>query len=180
MFYGCLFSQEDISNLQNRKNELKIDFFNLMLLNKLSITYERILNEDFSIGITGIKTTNKYFEERFENNYNRKALDVQIIPFVRYTLNKIDDNSLMYLEFITAYNSGKHRVLERNTDGLIAYYVIEDKTFQDIAIGGSFGYKQYIFKYVCVDLNIGLAKNLFSKNSQEVIPRVGANIGYRF
>lgn len=172
------YAQSD--SLILKKNEIKTDFLSNIFLGKFSITYERILNDDFSVGLTGIKTYSNLLELDYYEKIDKKKLNVQIIPYFRYNLKKYDANSFLYTEAFLAFNSGKYREVKRLSDGQYAYYKIVDDTFFDVAPGLSFGYKQYILKNVIVDLNIGLGINLFDENSQQVVPRVGFNIGYRF
>ena len=43
-----------VSPILAKKNEVKVDALNLVANGKLGVSYERFLNNDFSIGITGM------------------------------------------------------------------------------------------------------------------------------
>ena len=48
-----------VSPIVAKKNEVKIDVLNLAAFGKLGISYERFLNQDFSVGITGMMFNKK-------------------------------------------------------------------------------------------------------------------------
>ena len=43
-----------VSPILAKKNEIKLDVLNLTAFGKLGVSYERFLNQDFSVGITGL------------------------------------------------------------------------------------------------------------------------------
>lgn len=173
------FSQNNDS-ISFKKNEIKVDFFNLLILNKASITYERMLNKDFSVGVSVLKTIQSHIENQFNSNNQDKILLFQITPYVRYNLHYFNAKSVIYGELFSTYNEGRFREVSRFSDGVYGYYEVSESDYNDVALGGSLGYKQIILKQVIVDLNVGLGRNIFSINSQQIIPRIGFNIGYGF
>lgn len=175
-----LFSQEEEKNYLSSKNEIKVDFFNLLALGKFSISYERLFNDKLSVGISTLKTAPNYMDKRLDVYNNNKALSLQIIPYLRYNFSNKNNKRFYYIEFFSAYNDGEFYQLSRLSDGQYAYYDITKKSFSDMAVGGSLGLKKYLNNSLVLDFNIGLGRNILNNDSQEVLPRVGLNLGYKF
>lgn len=173
-----LSQEENKNNPIDNKNEIKLDLFNLVALGKFSISYERILKNEISVGISILKTTQNHIENRL--SINNKVLELQIIPYFRYNYNIKNNSRFLYLEVFSAYNTGKYYGTSRFSDGQYAYYDVENNRFSDVALGFSTGLKEYIFKNLIFDMNVGLGRNMFNNESHDVIPRVGLNIGYNF
>jgi hypothetical protein len=180
VFISYIGFTQNNDSISFKKNEIKVDFFSLLVLNKASVSYERLLNEDFSVGVSLLKTTQSHIENQYNSSIQDKIVLFQITPYIRYNLHYFNPKSVIYGEIFSTYNEGRFREISRFTDGFLAYYEITDNDFTDVALGGSLGYKHIIFKQVLIDVNVGLGRNIFSTNSQQIIPRVGFNIGYGF
>jgi hypothetical protein len=165
-----------VSPILAKKNELKIDLLNLTVNGKLGISYERFLNNDLSVGITGIMFNKS---NDFLTDDTRTLIDYQVIPYVRYALSKSASN-LYYIEAFTDINGGDYKELKTLNNGVADYVVVTKNKYSDIAIGGSAGYKLYFKESIVVDLHIGIGKNLFNENSPSTVARLGINVGYRF
>lgn len=174
------FSQES-SSVNMGKNEIKFDVLSLVALGKIHLSYERFLNDDFSVGISGNFNQSKSREEDFETGKNRTLEDYQIIPFVRYNFSK-SQIRYYFIEVFISVNQGKYRELERLIDqNNVGYYQAIEKDYSDYAIGAAVGHKFYIKEKLGVDIFVGMGKNLFSTGeSPDLISRVGVNLGYRF
>ncbi|WP_445915200.1 hypothetical protein [Flavobacterium sp.] len=162
-----------------KKNEVKLDVLNLISNGRLGITYERFLNNDFSVGITGMFLNKSSKKDNFLTDNTRTLIDYQIIPYVRYALSKSAVN-LYYLEAFTSINGGQYKELVTLNNGVADYVVTSVKDYNDLAIGASAGYKFYIKESFVVDITIGMGKNLFHAESPKDISRLGINLGYRF
>jgi hypothetical protein len=165
-----------VSPILAKKNELKIDVLNLIANGKLGISYERFLNKDFSVGITGVMFNKS---NDFLTDDTRTLIDYQVIPYVRYAMSKSATN-LYYIEAFTDINGGNYKELKTLNNGVADYVVVTKNKYNDVAIGGSVGYKLYFKESFVVDLHIGIGKNLFNNNSPSTIARLGINVGYRF
>ena len=168
-----------VSPILAKKNEVKIDVLNLAAFGKLGISYERFLNQDFSVGITGMMFNKKSKTDDFLTDDTRTLIDYQVIPYVRYAMSKSATN-LYYLEGFVNFNGGEFKELTTLNNGVADYVVVTRNDYSDIALGGSVGYKLYFKESFVVDLNVGIGKNLFNEDSPSTVARLGINLGYRF
>lgn len=162
-----------------KKNEIKLDLLNGIAYGKLGISYERFLNNNFSIGITGMMFNKKSKTDDFLTDDTRTLIEYQVIPYVRYAMSKSATN-LYYLEAFANFNGGEFKELTTLNNGTADYVVITRNDYSDIALGGSVGYKLYFKESFVVDLNVGIGKNLFNSDSPSTVARLGINLGYRF
>ena len=168
-----------VSPILAKKNEVKVDVLNLIAYGKLGVSYERFLNEDFSLGITGMMFNKKSKTDDFLTDDTRTLIDYQVIPYVRYAMSKSATN-LYYLEGFVNFNGGEFKELTTLNNGAADYVVVTRNDYNDIALGGSVGYKLYFKESFVVDLNVGIGKNLFNEDSPSTVARLGINLGYRF
>ena len=168
-----------VSPILAKKNEVKIDVLNLAAFGKLGISYERFLNQDFSVGITGMMFNKKSKTDDFLTDDTRTLIDYQIIPYLRYAMSKSATN-LYYLEGFVNFNGGEFKELTTLNNGLADYVVVTRNDYSDIALGGSVGYKLYFKESFVLDLTVGIGKNLLEEKSPSTVARLGINLGYRF
>lgn len=178
--YAQTNSDSLVSPIVAKKNEVKIDGLNLISNGRLGISYERFLNSNFSVGITGMFLNKSSKEDKFATDDTRTLIDYQVIPYVRYALSKSAVN-LYYVEAFTSINGGQFKELVTLNNGAADYVVTSVKDYNDVAIGAAVGYKFYIKESFVVDVTIGMGKNLLhADNSPKNISRLGINLGYRF
>jgi len=174
-------AQESASIIASKKNEVKFDVLSAIAFGKYHVSYERFLNKDFSVGISGGIQDSKNQKEDFDKGYDRSLPKYEINPFVRYALSKSAKNFYFVEAFLSA-NGGKYREIKRFDDSAAnGYYATQEDNYTDLAIGGAIGYKLYMKEKFGLELIVGAGKNLFNTDkSPEVIPHVGLNFGYRF
>ena len=177
--YAQTNSDSLVSPIVAKKNEVKIDGLNLISNGRLGISYERFLNSNFSVGITGMFLNKSSKEDKFATDDTRTLIDYQVIPYVRYALSKSAVN-LYYVEAFTSINGGQFKELVTLNNGAADYVITSVKDYNDVAIGASVGYKFYIKESFVVDVTIGMGKNLLHADSPKNISRLGINLGYRF
>ena len=168
-----------VSPILAKKNEVKIDVLNLAAFGKLGISYEHFLNKDFSVGITGMMFNKKSKTDDFLTDDTRTLIDYQVIPYVRYAMSKSATN-LYYLEGFVNINGGEYKELTTRNNGVADYVIVTRNDYNDVALGGSVGYKLYFKESFVLDLTVGIGKNLFQENSPSTVARLGINLGYRF
>lgn len=168
-----------VSPILAKKNEVKIDVLNLVAFGKLGISYERFLNKDFSVGITGMMFNKNSKTDDFLTDDTRTLIDYQVIPYVRYAMSKSATN-LYYLEAFSNINGGQYKELKTLNNGTADYVVVTKKDYNDIALGAAVGYKLYFKESFVIDLTVGIGKNLFNSDSPSTVSRLGLNLGYRF
>ncbi|MQP24174.1 hypothetical protein GFJ94_03745 [Flavobacterium sp. LMO8] len=162
-----------------KKNEIKIDVLNFIGNGRLGISYERFLNNNFSIGISGLTFNKASKVDNFINDDTRTMIEYQIIPYVRYAMSKSASN-LYYIETFANINGGQFKELTTLNTGGIDYILVTKNDYNDLALGASIGYKLYFKECFVLDLTVGIGKNLFNNNSPSTISRLGLNLGYRF
>lgn len=164
-----------------RKNEIRVDVLSLVASSKINLTYERFLNQRFSLGLSTSYADSKKINEDFDEGYRNTIPKYEITPFARYNLSK-GLYSFYFAEVFVCVNGGDFKETVRLVDGNgNGYYVNQKSNYSDVAIGGSLGYKIYFQKKIAVELLVGFGKNLIDTDkSPDVISRVGLNVGYRF
>lgn len=167
------------SPIFSKKNEVKIDVLNLIGNGRLGISYERFLNKEFSIGVTGLAFNKSSKTDDFLTDDTRTMIEYQVIPYVRYAMSKSATN-LYYFEAFTNFNGGQYKELTTFNNGSADYVVVTKSEYNDVALGASIGYKLYFKESFVVDLTVGIGKNLFNSDSPSTVSRLGLNLGYRF
>ena len=163
-----------------RRNEFRVDLLSLVTAEKLNLTYERFLNRDFSVGLTGSYSNSSNLTSDYNAGYRNNLPKYEVIPFVRYNLSKSAAH-FYFAEASIAANGGDFREVVRQDDGTTGYYVIQNDDYFDIAIGGSIGYKLYFNQKFAVEFLVGFGSNLIDRSkSPDVVSRVGLSAGYRF
>lgn len=168
-----------VSPILAKQNEVKVDVLNLIAFGKLGVSYERFLNKNVSVGVTGIVFNKKSKTDDFLTDDTRTLIDYQVIPYVRYAMSKSATN-LYYLEGFVNVNGGEFKELTTLNNGSADYVVVTKNDYNDVAIGGSIGYKLYFKESFLLDLTVGIGKNLFNEDSPSTVARLGINLGYRF
>lgn len=152
-----------VGTAQNNK-EIKIDIFDVLALKSLDISYEYILNDESSIGISVLSN----FEKKSASfRYSQKLM---VTPYYRQHLFQ-RDNVNFFGELFGAINTGD---LEPDKLG-------DPDSYTDFALGLGFGGKYFSVNGFVVDFHAGIGRNLFNTNlSEEVVPRIGISVGKRF
>ncbi|HEX8562107.1 MAG TPA: DUF3575 domain-containing protein [Flavobacterium sp.] len=183
LFLFLIFSQfvqaQDTSS-NERKNELRVDALSLIASGKWNLSYERFLNNDFSVGVTGSFSNSDKINEDYDRGFRNNSPKYEVIPFVRYALSK-SPMSFYFAEVFVAANGGNSREIVRVEDGAAGFYDIQESEYTDVAIGGGLGYKFYFKEKFGIEFLVGFGSNLIDKSkSPDVVPRVGLSFGYRF
>ncbi|QCX39659.1 DUF3575 domain-containing protein [Aureibaculum algae] len=175
------FAQEDSDSI--RRNELKVNVFNLIGLKVIDFSYEHLLDEQSSVGVSfffNLKDNElSDFEDVFELYYNEK---LAVTPYYRYNfLNRY--TRAFFIEGFGMYNVQENF----NNSGYENEYdpVVEDyeATSNNFAIGVSVGGKFVSGKGFVFEIYGGFGRNLYTSNDNiatDFVRRVGASIGFRF
>ena len=185
LLLGCQFmnAQDTIpkSKLLHRKNEVRVDVLSMLAFSKLNITYERFLNNSFSVGVTGHSANSGKVNDDFDSGNRNTIPTYEVIPFVRYNLSK-GIRSFYFAEVFVDANGGDFRETVRQTDeDGNGYYAIQKTKYSDVGVGAGLGYKLYIKDRIGIELEVGFGTNLIDKDkSPDYLSRVGLSVGYRF
>jgi hypothetical protein len=148
------------------QQEIKLDIFDALALKTIQISYERYLDEQSSVGISGMLNFEK---NSADFRYNEKRA---ITPFFRHYFTT-DSQWNFFGEAFFSFNFGEEEI---GVSGGPSIY--EDYT--DGALGIAVGTKYISEKGFTIDIYGGVGRNLFSDNSPIIVPRVGVNLGWRF
>ena len=148
-----------ISSFGYSQQEIKINIANALVIKTLEVSYEHYLNEQSSVGISGLIS----FEKKTSDfRYNE---DKMLTPYFRhyFTTDRVWN---LFGEAFFGINSG--------------YKEVEDsgvyEKFSDGALGVVIGSKYISNGGLVIDIYGGLGRNLFSSDSPIIVPRVGVNV----
>lgn len=182
----CIHAQEskktpDSIAMRNKKNEFRIDLLSLAVQSKLNLSYERFLNDDFSIGVFGGYANSNKLNDDFDSGYRNNLPKYEINPFVRYNLSKSQTHFYFAEAFLSANGGDFKETVRKIDDNGNGYYINEKSQYFDLGIGGSLGYKMYLKEKFSIELLVGFGTNLFNRDkSPDTLSRVGLSFGYRF
>lgn len=147
------------------QEELKINITDALALKTVTVSYEHYIDNQTSLGVSGLFN---FEDDSSDFRYNE---DIAITPFVRHYF-ATESLWNFFGELFLAYNTG-----DQNT--VVNGFPVSDN-YSDGALGIAIGYKYVSPGGFTVDIHGGAGRNLFSKESPRVVPRVGVNIGYQF
>ena len=161
-----LFAQEN----ELKRNEMKINMSNLIGFKWFDVSYERLLNEESSIGVGTL----------FSLDNESEGLDeyrtFSITPYYRqFFSSKYAEG--FFVEAFTMIHSGKD--YEYNYDPYIDQNSTENK-YTDFAVGISVGGKWVTKRGFVAEVYAGIGRDLLNQSNIEVVGRGGVSIGYRF
>lgn len=164
------FAQESEDQEFFKKNELKINMSNLIGFKWLDVGYERILNEESSIGFGTLITLDSEIE----------GLDAyrsfSITPYYRHFFsNKYAQG--FFVEAFTMLHSGEEELYYNDFGSYNSY--VEEK-YTDLAAGISVGAKWITPRGFVAEIYAGIGRDLLGESDIEVVGRGGVSIGYRF
>ena len=162
-----LFAQNN--NYSEMNNEIKLNMSNLIGFKWLDVGYERILNEESSIG----------FGTLISLDDNVDGLDeyrtFSLTPYYRHFFsNKYAQG--FFIEAFTMIHSGKFD----------NYYYddynpqFNDRKYTDLAVGISVGGKWVTRRGFVAEIYAGIGRDMLDNSDIEVVGRGGVSIGYRF
>jgi len=169
VFAFCTASAQDDMAKNEKKNEVK---FNVLLpaFGKLEGTYERFLNTNSSVGISGLYV--------FNDNNSKEDMNFMFSPFYRRYFGK-KYASGFFVEGFGALSS---------IDGKKVYDTPDHTTFTrgdavlDLSLGLGLGSKWETKNGFTFEVNANYGQLLFNTNKtkHDHVVRFGAHVGYKF
>jgi len=160
---------DTILNSYEKNNEIKLNI-PLLFLGTFESSYERILNEKSSLGISGLYV--------FNTKNSDDDMNFSISPYYKRYLGK-KYASGFFVEGFGMFSSidGK-KIYE--TDERLKYS--EGSDVYDLSLGIGLGSKWVTKSGIIFEFNLGWGKLLFNadKTDHNQVARFGINIGYRF
>ncbi len=157
----------------DKKHELRLDAFSLIVFSSFDVTYERLLNKDTSLGVSVFYNFNDissdvYFPKTFS-----------ITPFYRWFFSDTRYARGFFVEGFGMLNTFEDEVYFFNSNN----FDVERET--NFALGVSVGGKFVIRSGFTAEIFIGVGRNLFNGDADnfidnELVSRGGISLGYRF
>lgn len=165
----------------NKKHELKLNAFNLIVLSSLDVSYERLLNKDSSFGVGVFYNFNNINNDLY---YPKKF---SLTPYYRWFFTETRFARGFFVEgfgMLNTYEEENYGYYD-NTGNYISSSndIMKDTSF---ALGISVGGKFIIKSGFTAEVYLGVGRNLFDNNKDnyyfdnEIITRGGISLGYRF
>ncbi|MEN9323075.1 MAG: hypothetical protein RL699_855 [Bacteroidota bacterium] len=164
-----------------KHHEIRTNVLTTLSQGSYNLSIEKKTTGNFSYGLGGSITQSTSQKAAFETG-NKSVLPVwDITPFVRYKLSK-SMRSYYFAEAFSSLNHGKNKAIIRYTDAANnSIYRIEKGQYTDLALGGSLGYKLLIKQVFALEFLVGFGSNLLdTKQSPDVVSRVGLSVGYQY
>lgn len=147
------------------QNELSINALYL-LLGAFEVRYEYLLNENSSIGASGLYT---YDDGLWDYKYNLNG-------FYRHYFGKKYAGGF-YGEFFLSYNGIEHYYYYSN-NGSLSW---NENASHNLGAGFAFGTKLISKDNLLLDIGTGLSRNFISSGYDDwLVPRFNISFGYRF
>jgi hypothetical protein len=161
--------------------EIRTNVLSTFSQGNYNLSFEKKTSGNLTFGISGSITQSATLTEKFNNGNNANLPVWDITTFARYKLSK-GSRSHYFAEVFSSLNHGQFKSFVRKTDDTnYANYIIEKERYTDVALGGGLGYKLLIQSKWTLEFFVGFGANIFNtKQSPNVVSRVGLNVGYQF
>ena len=162
---------QDISNDSQTRDELKINAFNLIAFTYMDLSYERLLHEEASLGVSVL------FNIGNDNELLDYFRDFSITPYYRQYFSKQYAEGF-FVEGFGMLNSGEDYYNSFDDQG---NETNSGETYTDFALGISVGGKFVTKRGFIAEIYTGLGRNLLGDDTApEIVSRGGISLGYRF
>ena len=174
--------QEEINNRNVGKSEISLNVLNVLIFGALEGAYERILNDNTSLGI-------EIFAKVFNKNEGEDvdlskvyAKDFSVTSKFKYFLRDDERASGFYGEAFGMISDGTNDKKVDTIDPLTGdtRSVEVERDYTDFALGFGIGGKFVAKQGFLMDVSFGLGRNLFNKDSPDIVVLPSASVGYRF
>lgn len=167
----------------NKKYEVKLNAFSLIVFSSLDVSYEYLLNKDSSFGVGVFYNFNDvnndlYYPKRFS-----------LTPYYRWYFTETRFARGFFVEGFGMLNTYEDKDYNSYYDNN-GNYINSNETFKetDFALGISVGGKFTIKSGFTVEVYGGVGRNLFNNDDNnnnydlenDLITRGGISLGYRF
>ncbi len=165
------FAQKTEVKNDIKSNELKVNMTNLIIFKWVDFSYERLLNEESSVGVGMLVALDD------EINGSDEYRTFSLTPYYRHFFSRKYAEGF-FVEAFTMLHTGNDEVYEYDSITLNGTY--SDKKYTDFAVGISTGFKIISKRGFAAEIYLGIGRDLLNKSDLEVVGRGGLSIGYRF
>lgn len=155
----------------DKKQELKLNAFNLIAISSLDASYEYLLNKDSSFGVSVFynfgSVENDFFPRKFS-----------ITPYYRWFFAESRFARGFFVEGFGMLNTYEDEFFYYDQNNYREEIEKETGFALGIAVGGKFVIKSGF----TAEISLGVGRNLFSNNNDDnnLVSRGGISLGYRF
>ncbi|WP_405206764.1 hypothetical protein [Aquimarina sp. LLG6339-5] len=174
--------QTDLLKRDIKKNEVSINPLNLIAFGALDIGYERVLNNNSTLGFDLFYSlVDRDNDEDFISTDDIFDKEIAFTTSFKYFFGSRIARGF-YVEGFGMLSSGEHEeyieVFDNQGNFISASDVEQEYT--DFAIGFAVGGKFVTRNGFFIDIGFGIGRNLFSNKSPDIIVRPNLYLGYRF
>jgi len=169
------FSQErEKIDIEEKQNELKINATNLIIFKWADFGYERILNEESSVGVGLLFNIDSDRDDDDLDTYRTFS----ITPYYRHFFSRQYAEGF-FVEGFTMLHSGVDDFYDYDSivDSVSSY---KEENYTDLAVGISAGFKAVSRRGFVAEIYAGIGRDLLGNSDLEVVGRGGISLGFRF
>jgi len=171
-------NQKQSNDFDEGQNELKINMTNLIIFKFADFTYERILNEESAVGVGLLYNLDT------DNDGLNAYRTFSLTPYYRHYFSRQYAEGF-FVEGFTMLHTGTDEFFDEaapNPNDPSGFGVFRDKTFTDLAVGISAGFKAVSKRGFVAEIYLGIGRDLLGNTNDdvEVVGRGGISLGYRF
>lgn len=180
------YAQEKISNEEDfprdrDRNEISANVFNILIFGTLDVSYERVLTEHSSLSLnffTKMLNKNEGEDMDLSQAYAKKF---SITTKFKFFFRERNTAWGFYTEAFGMISDGvnEKEVEKQDPDGYPRFEK-EEVDYTDFALGVGVGHKYVAKQGFMIDLSFGVGRNLFHKDSPDLVILPSINVGYRF
>lgn len=172
-------SEEKETENQFKKNEVKLNVFNIIIFKSIDFSYEYLLDSESSVGISVLINLNDFSDDEYYGPYYNETF--AITPYYRHFFSK-SYAAGFFIEAFGMYNQQKIYYDYYDYD-INSYISTSDEVSNNFALGISLGGKFVSEKGFLFEFFGGIGRNIAISNrdaAAEFVPRLGVSLGYRF
>jgi hypothetical protein len=162
----------------NKHHELKLNAFSLIALSSFNVSYEYLINDDFSFGVDLFLTVNTNENSEFPKKFS-------LTPYYRWFFSEKFAARGFFVEAFGMLNTRENEDYDYYYDSYGNYVDTSNNlNVTDFALGISVGGKFITRKNFVAEVYLGIGRNLFNEKTDifdtNIITRGGISLGYRF
>ena len=168
---------QEITDINNKKNEVKANVFNLIAVKFLDLSYEYLLNEEGSLGMSLLFNLSDS-DKRYGYKYRKFSITTYYRQFL---FNK--NTKGFFIEGFGMLNSREDKIHHTPNNGgsYEGDISLKQKNYTDFALGFSLGSKIVTKRGLVAEIYCGVGRNLLNNNSSlDIVIRAGLSLGVRF
>lgn len=175
-------SQTEVTQRNSAKNEVSLNVLNVLVFGALDLSYERLISDHSSLAF-------EMFSKVFNKNEGEDvdlskvyAKDFSLTTKFKYFLKEEKTAWGLYAEGFGMFSNGMNERDVTRQDPITGETeeIEVDLEFTDFALGIGVGGKFVAKQGFLIDVSFGLGRNLFHRDSPDIVIMPSVSAGYRF